>query len=42
VAAVNTVSLTVKAFVSATKRTLVVYKFRHAPSTLELHFKLLC
>ena len=41
-AAVNSVSLSVKAFDGAAKRTLVVYKFRHASSTLELHFKLLC
>ena len=30
VTAVDSVSLTVKAFVGATKRTLVVYKFRHS------------
>ena len=39
VAAVNTVSLSVKAFVGATKRTLVVYKFRHSQTDLPIGFE---
>ena len=38
-AAVNSVSLSVKAFVGATKRTLVVYKFRHSPTDLPIGFE---
>ena len=38
-AAVNSVSLTVKAFDGATKRTLVVYKFRHSPTDLPIGFE---
>ena len=39
VAAVNTVSLSVKAFVGATKRTLVVYKFRHSQTDRPIGFE---
>ena len=39
VAAVDSVSLTVKAFVGATKRTLVVYKFRHSQTDLPIGFE---
>ena len=39
VAAVNSVSLTVKAFDGAAKRTLVVYKFRHSPTDLPIGFE---
>ena len=38
-AAVNSVSLTVKAFDGAAKRTLVVYKFRHSPTDLPIGFE---
>lgn len=37
--AVNTVSLTVKAFMGSTKRTLVVYKFRHSQTDLPIGFE---
>ena len=39
VATVNSVSLSVKAFDGATKRTLVVYKFRHSPTDLPIGFE---
>ena len=39
VAAVNTISLSVKAFDGATKRTLVVYKFRHSQTDLPIGFE---
>ena len=39
VAAVNSVSLTVKAFMGTTKRTLVVYKFRHSQPDLPIGFE---
>ncbi len=38
-AAVNSVSLSVKAFVGATKRTLVVYKFRHSQTDRPIGFE---
>ena len=38
-AAVNSVSLAVKAFVGAAKRTLVVYKFRHKQTDLPIGFE---
>ena len=38
-AAVNSVSLTVKAFDGAAKRTLVVHKFRHSPTDLPIGFE---
>ena len=38
-AAVNSVSLTIKAFVGAAKRTLVVYKFRHKQTDLPIGFE---
>lgn len=37
--AVNSVSLTIKAFVSAAERTLVVYKFRHSQTDLPIGFE---
>ena len=39
VTAVDSVSLTVKAFVGATKRTLVVYKFRHSQTDRPIGFE---
>ena len=39
VAAVNSVSLTVKAFVSPAKRTLVVYRFRHGHTDRPIGFE---
>lgn len=39
VAAVNSVSLTIKAFVSPAERTLVVYKFRHSLTDLPIGFE---
>jgi len=38
-AAVNSVSLPVKAFDGAAKRTLVVHKFRHSPTDLPIGFE---
>ena len=38
-AAVDSVSLSVKAFNGAAKRTLVVYKFRHSPTDLPIGFE---
>ena len=38
-AAVNSVSLSVKAFDGAAKRTLVVYKFRHSQTDLPIGFE---
>ena len=39
VAAVNSVSLSVKAFNGTAKRALVVYKFRHSPTDLPIGFE---
>ena len=38
-AAVNTVSLTVKAFMCSTQHTLVVYKFRHSQTDQPIGFE---
>ena len=38
-AAMNSVSLSVKAFNGATKRTLVVYKFRHSQTDQPIGFE---